>query len=392
MLVKCQDLLPIIYKRGGKLLGGKTGLKRLVSWCYVVVYEEIEQCLRGGEFIFIPQYLREDDDSDTLFKYLKIADEMNASGVAIMVGSPQIPVLPEGLIELADELSMPLFEISWDEWLVDWTYEIGNMLFTYKNLDIEQKTIMLDILYNQIFDVQEFNERLRLVQHDFSIPHVVVVMEVRYPDSARNNLKYYMNAISEFISSELQEAIFLIQGFRAVFFAPVSKEEGSIEKKCREIIEKLRKSYSDYHFVIGIGSRINEIKKYNESYKQAQKMMEILLNKSMYDAVADYANLGLHYLILSQNSKKEIQYYCREKIGKLLEHDGVKNGELLTTFEIYYGNKFNLTQTARDLYIHRNTLLHRLECIEELLSRDLSDPEVCLDIMNSIILYKFVEQ
>lgn len=391
MLVKCQDLLPIIYKRGGKLLGGENGLSNVVSWCYVVVCKELEECLRGGEIVFVPRIPGDDGDVSALFDFLRIVHKCNASAICVMVGSDQIQDMPEGLAELADKLAIPLFEISWDEWLVDWTYEIGNFLFTCKNIDIERKMILQDILYGHISDLQLFNERLTLIHHNFSVSHVLMVMDISYPVSLKDEMRYKVNTIGEILCNYFTNAMFMPQGTRLIFFIPCEETIDLVEN-CGNMIEILKKSNPECHFRIGIGSKVVGIKHYKNSYDQAQKMLELLRTRLMEDGVADYAKLGIHYMVLSQNRDKDIVDYCMEKIGDLIQNDTIKDSELTHTFEVYFYNKYNLAKTAEGLFIHRNTLLHRLETIESILGSSLTDSMICLDIMNTILLYNFVSR
>ncbi|MCK4901006.1 MAG: helix-turn-helix domain-containing protein, partial [Anaerolineales bacterium] len=69
----------------------------------------------------------------------------------------------------------------------------------------------------------------------------------------------------------------------------------------------------------------------------------------------------------------ELSAFQEETIGPLLAYDG--NEELIRTLESYFKHNANLSQTAEALFIHRNTLLYRMERIAQILDLDFNNPE-----------------
>jgi DNA-binding PucR family transcriptional regulator len=68
----------------------------------------------------------------------------------------------------------------------------------------------------------------------------------------------------------------------------------------------------------------------------------------------------------------------------------VNGGFLEETLLSYYMNGFNTVKTSEALFIHRNTLLNRLEKIEELLEIELNDYMEYLDLINCILVKRFM--
>ncbi len=62
-------------------------------------------------------------------------------------------------------------------------------------------------------------------------------------------------------------------------------------------------------------------------------------------------------------------------VSRLAEYDAQHGGELLETIDVYLACGRNVSRTSRELFIHRNTLLFRLERIRDLLGMDLEDPD-----------------
>ena len=80
-----------------------------------------------------------------------------------------------------------------------------------------------------------------------------------------------------------------------------------------------------------------------------------------------------------------------ERLKPLLDYDLKHGTELVKTLEVYFNNCRNSANTARDLFIHRNTLLYRLEQISKILDLDLNNNEQVLIIqlaLKALIMVK----
>ena len=79
---------------------------------------------------------------------------------------------------------------------------------------------------------------------------------------------------------------------------------------------------------------------------------------------------------------------CHERLLFLQEHDDSSGSDYMRTLRCYLDNHCNVVQTARELFIHRSTLLYRLEKIKEILESDLSSPDEILYLMLS---FRFID-
>lgn len=73
-----------------------------------------------------------------------------------------------------------------------------------------------------------------------------------------------------------------------------------------------------------------------------------------------------------------IEEHCPDAFGRLARYDLEKKRDSLATLQAYLDSGRNASATAKQLFIHRNTLAQRLEKIQEILGVSLDDPEVCL--------------
>lgn len=119
--------------------------------------------------------------------------------------------------------------------------------------------------------------------------------------------------------------------------------------------------------LIGIGG-CYPISKLHVSYKQAKEAIKIyLLRKNEYrENIIYYDSIKVPAYLITMEEEKRHDLHKRI-IKRIEEYDFEHGSELLWTMKAYFRNNANISQTARQLFIHRNTLLFRLEKIENLL-------------------------
>ena len=107
--------------------------------------------------------------------------------------------------------------------------------------------------------------------------------------------------------------------------------------------------------------------------------------------IMHYNNLGIFRLLFEVKDTSIIKDYCLENIGKVIEMDKKNNSELLKTLRFYLNNNCNLINSAKQLFIHRNTLIYRLNLIRDIIGKDLDDAYVRLELFLSLIAIDFLK-
>ena len=144
-MVTCMDVNNLKLD-GMELVAGESGLRRMVSWTYLVQTRPFEEHMNRGNFaLIVVDYVRFD------FKEVKKAivelNDLGISGLAISVVDDK-EFIPKSIIKKADELSLPLFYVRWKgASFVDISQSIGNLIM---ETNIMNKRTG-DYLYNLLF-------------------------------------------------------------------------------------------------------------------------------------------------------------------------------------------------------------------------------------------------
>lgn len=138
---------------------------------------------------------------------------------------------------------------------------------------------------------------------------------------------------------------------------------------------------------IGIGSAVNTIKDLAQSYKEAQISLEVGKVFDTEKQIISYDNLGIGRLIY-QLPTALCNMFLQEvfKKGSLdaLDH------ETLMTIQCFFENNLNVSETSRKLFVHRNTLVYRLEKIRKLTGLDLREFEHAITFKVALMVKKYL--
>jgi DNA-binding PucR family transcriptional regulator len=88
--------------------------------------------------------------------------------------------------------------------------------------------------------------------------------------------------------------------------------------------------------------------------------------------------MGLYRLLLGLHDQAEVRRFYNETLGRLVDYDREHNTDLVDTLRAFFEQNANASETARKLFVHRNTLNYRLRRIAEIVGLDLDNADTRL--------------
>ena len=174
--------------------------------------------------------------------------------------------------------------------------------------------------------------------------------------------------------------------------ALVKEVKSNIESKD---LEKLARSIADslstelyVHSVIGIGTTVAGIKELARSFKEAQISLEVGKVFDNEKTIVSYDSLGIARLIY-QLPTTLCELFLREvfKRGSIESLDQ----ETLFTIQKFFENNLNVSETSRKLFVHRNTLVYRLEKIKKITGLDLREFDDAIVFKVALMVKRYLD-
>ena len=207
----------------------------------------------------------------------------------------------------------------------------------------------------------DINLRSGELQLDMDIPRVVYIVQIPGNETGVIQLLQNMFPEQDFIINIDNKNIVVIKAL------PSMDSADFITKTAHSIVDTINSELLLTVYV-GIGTPVKSINDIAHSYSEARLAIEI---GRVFDAnkyILSYGELGIGRLIYQLPSR-----LCELFLDEIFQKEGLEvlDEETLQTIDKFFENNLNVSETSRQLFVHRNTLVYRLDKIERLTGLDL---------------------
>ena len=165
-----------------------------------------------------------------------------------------------------------------------------------------------------------------------------------------------------------------------------STTEEDLEKMALSIEETLRNELS-IKTVIGIGTVSDHLRELADSYKEAQTAIDVGKVFDTEKSIINYEKLGIGRLIYQLPTT-----LCEIFLSEVFKKNSIDSLDQETLFTInkFFENNLNVSETSRKLFVHRNTLVYRLEKIKKLTGLDLRQFDHAIIFKVALMVRKYL--
>lgn len=259
-------------------------------------------------------------------------------------------------------------------------FQIQNLLVAYKeryDRDNFVKNLLLDNLL--LVDIYSRAKKLHI---ENNVRRIVYLIETEI-DKDLNVVEIvrsiFPTKVKDFVTAVDEKSIILVKELK--------------DKDGRDEIEAIAKTIYDTltaeamsNVYVAIGTTVQDLKNVSASYKEAKMALEVGKIFEESKNVVNYEQLGIGRLIYQLPTQ-----LCRMFINEVLHGMSMDqfDEETLITVNKFFENNLNVSETSRQLYIHRNTLVYRLDKLQKMTGLDLRnfDDAIIFKIMLMVSKY-----
>jgi purine catabolism regulator len=217
------------------------------------------------------------------------------------------------------------------------------------------------------------------LDHDTKKPHAILTFTWIGEDTP--SLRRLETATNWLLRNHSRPALVHIYGGMhvCVFHSLKDPEEmDPVHEFSRRLREQVEAEFPEQRLLGGVSSPAESLADWPRVYREAIRAMDLGKRLKLSNFVVEYGSLGVYQLLGGLESLPEVQAFTDDVIGPLIEYDQQHRGSLVETLDSYYAHHGNISQTAETLFVHRNTLLYRLDRIQELTDHDLNQADTRL--------------
>jgi len=266
--------------------------------------------------------------------------------------------------------------------------------------DIENSHIndfLVHLLHDQIVDENLEIMRAQNFGIDLNKNHIVThfrVISTSKEITAYNLLLLHGSVVKDienYVKSHHLDCRMIIEGNLYTLIISEGGQKINVDKIQKILIDafaSVKNNYPNISLNGGIGRMYKGIHGIAKSFKEAMTSLKVYDSQPLKKPLLPFDELGLYRFIYSKSPETEVCDYIKETIGKLLEYEKSHNTDLLNTLEKYFEHNGNLKKMSTSMYTHYNTILYRMERIQEITELDLNNENNRLNLEIALKLYK----
>lgn len=234
--------------------------------------------------------------------------------------------------------------------------QIQNLMIAYKER-YDKNSFIQNILLDNLLLVDIYN-RAKKLHVEVEVKRIVYIIETKQEKDS-NALEIVKTLFAsnprDFITAIDEKSIILVKELKE------TDSYTEVEKTARVLLDMLN-SEAMSQVRISYGTIIDEIRSISKSYKEAKMALDV--GRIFYEekSIVAYNTLGIGRLIY-QLPIPLCEMFLNEVFDGKFPED--LDEETLNTINKFFDNNLNVSETSRQLYIHRNTLVYRLEKLQK---------------------------
>ena len=260
-------------------------------------------------------------------------------------------------------------------------FQIQSLLIAYKER-FDKDNFIKNLLLDNLLLVDIYN-RAKKLHIATEVRRVVFIIE-----SDRERVNAALDSVRNLYGAKSRDFITAVDEKNVIVVKELALNEGYDEmfQEAEAMKDAVAQDGEDIH--VALGTIVGEIKEVSRSYKEAKMALDV--GRIFFDDrdIIAYSSLGIGRLIY-QLPIPLCKMFIREIFDGRSPDDF--DEETLTTINKFFENSLNVSETSRQLYIHRNTLVYRLDKLQKSTGLDIRVFEDAITFKIALMVVKYMK-
>lgn len=259
--------------------------------------------------------------------------------------------------------------------------QIRHLVSAYRE-HFDRNNFIQNILLGNMLVVDMYNKAQKLhIEQSERVVYVIEVMGRKDSTVIETVKNLFVTKTRDFVTEIDEKSIILIKDCRDM------KTEEELHALASMIIDNMH-AEAMVKVRVGYGNRVHNLQDITKSYQEAGMALEVGRIFYAEKEIISYSLLGIGRLIY-QLPMSLCEMFIKEVFANGIPD--VFDEETMVTIQKFFENNLNISETARQLYLHRNTLVYRLERLEKIIGLDIRKFEDALTFKIALMVISHME-
>lgn len=364
-----------------QLVAGKSGLDCMMNWVYRMESLEDIKFLKGNELIITTGFVFKEETE--FLKLIKALKDKGCCGLILNIGM-YIEETPDKVREYCNACDLPLFEMPWAIPIMEISREYYKYIYQSECISQELSEAFHVILghpdmvitYKHILEANGF-----LVKQHYYCVLVHICKGIQGLGAGRLNEMLQQEMKKHKVTNN--SYIIKYEDDYLVIFE--NEPSLSIKEIMQIMVSRLQQEDSKLEVYCGIGSEAKGLQALAKSLKDARAALQ----KGIYfeEVLTAFEEMGIYQILLSVTDEAVLKGYYEKYLGELVEYDALHQSDFMETLRLYLKYDGAVSRVAKELFMHRNTVNHRISRIKEILGDPLANSESYFNYQMAMYIY-----
>ena len=258
--------------------------------------------------------------------------------------------------------------------------EMQKNKFLHYTRGLLYEELIVELLEDKDSGAGTLSERLKALGIGMKKYIYVITIDIKGFDAEKFSVSYMRDYVEKMINGSKA----IIYGDNIVIIASCPRENGLLEAD----LAVLRTFLSEYNMRGGVSRGFVRLEDLREHYMQSLEALSIGARMGGDAKIHIYDNYAIYHIAKACAQTADLRVFCHPKLDTLMEYDKDHNTSFTNSLYAYLKYSRNITETAKALHLHRNSMIYHLKRIEEILGFSLTDSDTLLHIELS---FRFLE-
>ncbi len=236
---------------------------------------------------------------------------------------------------------------------------------------------------------EEINRLASRLDHDTRQPHAILTLS--WVGRNAPSLRRLETTVNWLLNNHTRPALVHDYGGQFLCIFQSLKEPDSLEAAyefTHRLTEQISVEFPDANLIGGMSGPATSLDDWPRVYREALQAMDVGVRLQLGRQIVEFNSLGVYQLLCELETIPVVENFSTQIVAPLANYDEDHRGSLVKTLEAYFNHHGNISRTAESLFVHRNTLLYRMDRIQELTGQDLDNANMRLALHLSLKLWQ----